>query len=135
MLQLEELSIRFGHLREFGQQLAGILKHPPFRNVERRGTNLSLNDGRILLRCIQNGELDHIFDLNLQNNEEVGSTAQELLKACAPYQITIEVSPTPLRQNAALPSVFKSLLASPTQPSTSRDKMTETNQRWIQMPF
>ena len=132
MPQLEQLSIRFGHLRGFGQQLAGILKHPPIRNVELRGTNLSLNDGRILLRCIQNGEFfNHIFNLNLQNNEELGSIVQELQKACAPYQITIEVAPTPLRQNA-LPSVY---WPHPLNHQHHETKMPEMNQRWIQMPF
>ena len=119
MPKLEMLSIRMARFRDIGQHLVEILKHPPLRIVEVCGAYLTLKDGEILLHSIQEGHLDHIFSLNLQENEELGSIAEELQKACMLHQINIEVPPVPVRENGFLPTIPEALLTMLTQPSTS----------------
>ena len=106
MPRLEELNIRFGNLRGHGQQLCETLTHPALRFVELIGVNLGPDDGRILLECIQDGRLDHIYNLNLHGNEGLGSTTQALQQACRQHQINVQVSPPQSSAQPATPMDF-----------------------------
>ena len=106
MPRLEELNIRFGNLKGHGQLLAGILTHPTLRFVELIGVNLGPDDGRILLERIQDGRLDHIYNLNLHGNEGLGSTAQVLQQTCRQHRINVQVSPPQSSAPPATPMEF-----------------------------
>ena len=113
---LENLYIRFAGLRGFGQQLAEILAHPTLKNVGLLGANLSLADGKTLLKYIQDGRLNHIFTLDLQNNEQLGPMNEELKAACELHQIHLVISPA--QQKTSPLATFLPFL---NQPSKSGD--------------
>ena len=106
MPRLEELNIRFGNLKGHGQLLAGILTHPTLRFVELIGVNLGPEDGRILLEHIQDGHLDHIYNLNLHGNEGLGSTAQVIQQTCRKHRINVQISPPQSSAPPATPMEF-----------------------------
>ena len=91
--KLEDLNIRFGQLGGFGQQLAEILCQPTLRYAQLVGGNMTRQDGSVLLRHIEEGQLDHIRSLNVTNNDDLSPVQDELKAACTLHNIYLEISP------------------------------------------
>ena len=69
MSVLEELNIRDCCLRECGPELVEILKAESFCSADFVGAELNVEDGKIILKNIQDGNLDHVEFLSLMDNE------------------------------------------------------------------
>ena len=122
MPKLEDLNIRFGQLSGFGQQLAEILCQPTLRNAELVGGNMALQDGSIVLRYIQEGQLDHIRSLNVTNNDDLSPLLDELKAACTLHNIQLEISPARKEPTSFLPFMLQ--LLNPQATSTGDAAMT-----------
>ena len=92
MPALEELNMRDCCLKGCGPELVEILKSESFCMAKFAGAKLSIEDGKILLKNIQDGHLDHIELLNLLDNEEVSLLKKDFEMTCKQRQITLEMN-------------------------------------------
>ena len=92
MPALEELNMRDCCLKGCGPELVEILKSESFCMAKFAGAKLTIEDGKILLKNIQDGHLDHIELLNLLDNEEVSLLKQDFEMTCKQRQITLEMN-------------------------------------------
>ena len=75
MGKISNLDIFFTSLRGSGPDFADILTFETFRNVQLVGVKFSLEDGRALLRSLEEGKFRHLKSLSLLNNKELAPEA------------------------------------------------------------
>ena len=92
MSVLEELNIRDCCLKGCGPELVEILKAESFCSADFVGAELNVEDGKIILKNIQDGNLDHVEFLSLMDNREIGPLATDLKTACKQREITLEIN-------------------------------------------
>ena len=92
MPTLQELVLRDCCLRNCGRELVEILKFESFCSAQFIGAELSKEDGQILLKSIQDGNLNHMEFLNLLNNEEISFMRKDFGIACDQHDITLEMN-------------------------------------------
>ena len=73
-------------------ELVEILKAKSFRSAEFVGTELSTEDGKILLSNIEDGNLNHMQFLNLSNNIELCPLTKHLAMACEQREIDLKLN-------------------------------------------
>ena len=95
MSMLEELSIADCCLTGRGPELVEILKSESFYSAEFIEAGLSVDDGQILLKSIQDGHLEHVEYLNLLDNDELGPLTTDLKAACEQWDMMLEMVPVP----------------------------------------
>ena len=71
MDQLSNLEIFFTSLKGSGPVFADILMFESLRNVSLVGVKFTLEDGRALLRSLEEGKFRHLETLSLLNNKEL----------------------------------------------------------------
>ena len=86
---LEELNIWGCCLKGCGGELVQILKAESFYSAEFIDAGLSTDDGQIILKDIQGGNLDHLEYLNLLDNDELCPLAEHFEAACEEHEITL----------------------------------------------
>ena len=74
---LSNLDIFFTSLKGSGPVFADILKFESLRNVQLVGVKFSLEDGRFLLRSLEEGKCGHLRSLSLLNNKELAPVAAD----------------------------------------------------------
>ena len=93
MSMLEELRIKDCCLTGCGPELVEILKAESLYSAEFIGAELNKEDGQILLKNIQDGNLEYVEYLNLLDNDELGPLTTDLKTACDRWEITLEMNP------------------------------------------
>ena len=92
MSVLEELNIRDCCLKGCGPELVEILKAESFCSADFVGAELNIEDGKIILKNIQDGNLDHVEFLSLMDNKEISPLTTDLKTACKQREITLEIN-------------------------------------------
>ena len=69
-----------------------ILKAESFCSAEFVGAELTVEDGKIILKNIQDGNLDHVEFLSLMDNKEISPLTTDLKTACKQREITLEIN-------------------------------------------
>ena len=88
---LKILSIRHCCLKGCGPEFVEILKAESICSAEFVEVELNEEDGQILLKNIQEGNLDHVEFLNLLDNEELCPLTEHLETACVQHEITLSM--------------------------------------------
>ena len=88
---LKILSIMHCCLKGCGPEFVEILKAESICSAEFVEVELNEEDGQILLKNIQEGNLDHVEFLNLLDNEELCPLTEHLETACVQHKITLSM--------------------------------------------
>ena len=118
MPKLDELSIRGSSLRGYGSELAKIPKTESLSSVELVATQLSVEDGNILLSSIQEGHLDHLVFLNLLENNELNPLSYKLKAACENSKISLEFNPAPRQAGSDVASTMATFIPETSEGTT-----------------
>ena len=92
MSELEMLNIRDSCLKGCGPELVEILKAESFCSAQFVGAELSIEDGEIFLENIQDGNLDHVEELNFIENDEISLLKEDFETACEQREIILEMN-------------------------------------------
>ena len=95
MPDLAELNIRDCCLRGCGPEFVEILKSESFCMAKFPGAKLTIEDGKIILKNIREGNLDHIELLNLLDDGEISLLKKDFERACEQREITLEMNSSP----------------------------------------
>ena len=87
---LKHLCIRCGNLSKRGREILEITRTCELESLDLMDTNLTENDGQILLTQLEEGNLPFIQSLNLLHNSGLNSLVQEFREVAKDQQIDIQ---------------------------------------------
>ena len=126
MSELEDLIIRECCLKGCGPELVEILKAESLCSAEFVGAELSIEDGKIILENIQDGNMNLEF-LNLLDNEEMDPLTTDLKTVCEQWDITLEMNPAP--ESDAASSPVTTVISGFTQDQVGKDAASDVTKK------
>ena len=92
MLNLEYLGMYHCRTTSLGPLVVKLLQQSTLRSVILVDCNLSVGDGELIMKLIQDGKLDHIWSLRLFGHDELREQEQRFMELCREHFIEHQIS-------------------------------------------